>query len=113
MPRGQLPHYPGLVGKIDSSKSVKESVLSTESVYVEDYRSDLLPHAHTPLAKDPEFWFILASLTAIYVAALYFTAQRFVSFDELCTFDIARAPTLHTLWQWVEFAHLNWPTSLI
>ncbi len=84
--------------------------MSTESVYVEDYRSDLLPHAHTPLAKDSEFWFILASLTAIYVTALYFTAQRFVWFDELCTFDIARAPSLHTLWQWVLKFDNNPPT---
>jgi hypothetical protein len=110
MPHSQLPHYPDPVGKIDSSKSVKESVLSTESVNVEDYRSELLPQAHTPLAKDSEFWFILASLTAIYVTALYFTAQRFVWFDELCTFDIARAPSLHTLWQWVLKFDNNPPT---
>src|SRR5450755_221556 len=110
MPRSQLPHYSDLVGKIDSSKSVKESVLSTESGCVADYRSDLLPHAHTPLAKDSEFWFILASLTAIYVTALYFTAQRFVWFDELCTFDVARAPSLHTLSQWVLKFDNNPPT---
>jgi Dolichyl-phosphate-mannose-protein mannosyltransferase len=108
MPGSQLPHY--IVGKIDSSEPVKESVLSTESVYVEEYRSDLLPHPPAPLSKDLEFWLILASLTAVYVTALYFTAQRFVWFDELCTFDIARAPSLHTLWQWVLKFDNNPPT---
>jgi hypothetical protein len=84
--------------------------LSPESVYVEEYRSDLVPDTPAPLAKDNEFWVILAALTVIYVTALYFTVQRFVWFDELCTFDIARAPSLHTLWQWVLKFDNNPPT---
>jgi hypothetical protein len=49
-------------------------------------------------------------LTVVYVTSLYFTSQRFVWFDELCTFDIARAPSLHTLWQWVLKFDNNPPT---
>jgi hypothetical protein len=62
------------------------------------------------LTSDREFWLILASLTVIYISAIYFAAQRFVWFDELCTFDIARAPSLHTLWEWVLKYDNNPPT---
>ncbi len=60
--------------------------------------------------EDREFWVVLAILTPIYVAALFFEGQRFVWFDELCTFDIARAASLHQLWQWVLKFDNNPPT---
>ena len=63
-----------------------------------------------PLRKDREFWVVLAALTAIYLVALIFAGQRFVWFDELCTFDIARASSLHQLWQWVLKFDNNPPT---
>ena len=84
--------------------------MPTEPVWVEEYRSDLLPHPDTPLSKDREFWLIVSLLTIVYVTSVYFTSQRFVWFDELCTFDIARAPSLHTLWQWVLKFDNNPPT---
>jgi hypothetical protein len=84
--------------------------LSTSSVDVEVQRGDILATPDPRLGRDLEFWLILASLSAIYVTALYFTGQRFVWFDELCTFDIARAPSLHTLWQWVLKFDNNPPT---
>ena len=84
--------------------------MPTEPVCVEEYRSDLLPHPDTPLSKDREFWLIVSLLTIVYVTSVYFTSQRFVWFDELCTFDIARAPSLHTLWQWVLKFDNNPPT---
>ena len=84
--------------------------MPTEPVCVEEHRSDLLPHPDTPLSKDREFWLIVSLLTIVYVTSVYFTSQRFVWFDELCTFDIARAPSLHTLWQWVLKFDNNPPT---
>lgn len=60
--------------------------------------------------RDAEFWVVLAALTVIYITALYFTGQRFVWFDELCTFDIARAPNLRVLMQWVLKYDNNPPT---
>ncbi len=62
------------------------------------------------LRSDWEFWSVLAGLTGIYVAALFFEGQRFVWFDELCTFDIARAGSLRQLWQWVLKYDNNPPT---
>jgi hypothetical protein len=62
------------------------------------------------LGTDRQFWLIVASLTVIYITAVYFSVQRFVWFDELCTFDIARAPSLRTLWQWVLKYDNNPPT---
>lgn len=104
----QRPHL--LAGEGRFEQTLKEPVLPPESVYVEEYRSDLLPDRSPPIARDSEFWLILAALTAVYVTALYFTSQRFVWFDELCTFDIARAPSLRTLWQWVLKFDNNPPT---
>jgi Dolichyl-phosphate-mannose-protein mannosyltransferase len=63
-----------------------------------------------PLRRDREFWIVLAALTAIYLVALFFAGQRFVWFDELCTFDIARAPSLHQLWHWDLLYDNNPPT---
>ena len=60
--------------------------------------------------RDGEFRLILAVLTVIYITAVYFTGQRFVWFDELCTFDIARAPNLRVLMQWVLKYDNNPPT---
>jgi hypothetical protein len=63
-----------------------------------------------PLRRDRELWLVLILLTAIYLTAIFFEEQRFVWFDELCTFDIARAGSLHQLWQWVRKYDNNPPT---
>lgn len=63
-----------------------------------------------PLRRDREFWLVLGSLTAVYLIAIFFDGQRFVWFDELCTFDIARAGSLRQLWQWVLAFDNNPPT---
>jgi hypothetical protein len=47
------------------------------------------------------FWVIFSALTALYIACTVIDARRFVWFDELFTYDIARAPSLHQLWAWV------------
>ena len=57
-----------------------------------------------------EFWAALVVLTMIYAVAIFFEGQRFVWFDELCTFYIARAPSLKTLWHWVLEYDNNPPT---
>ena len=84
--------------------------MSTRFVDIEAQPGELLVPRNPRLRTDREFWIILAALTVIYVTALYFTGQRFVWFDELCTFDIARAPSLHTLWLWVLKFDNNPPT---
>lgn len=100
MPSSQLPHY--VAGRTDAPVS------SAKPIYVRESAPDDV--VSSPLSKDLEFWFNLVALTAIYVIALSFTGQRFVWFDELCTFDIARAPSLRMLWQWVLKFDNNPPT---
>ena len=84
--------------------------MPTSSIRIEAQPGELLTPQQPRLRTDREFWIILTALTVIYVTALYFTGQRFVWFDELCTFDIARAPSLHTLWVWVLKFDNNPPT---
>lgn len=62
---------------------------------------------------DRELWFVLIGLTVLYAVALSFSGGRFVWFDELFTFDIARAPSLHRLWQMICSFDCNPPTSYL
>jgi hypothetical protein len=50
-----------------------------------------------PKAKR-EFWLVFAALTFLYVIAVAMGNRRYVWFDELFTFDIARSASLHELW---------------
>ncbi len=93
-----------------AKRLVKERVLSIGLAGAEVPRGDLLARPESSPRNDREFWLTLGALTVIYVTALYFAGQRFVWFDELCTFDIARAPSLHTLWRWVLKFDNNPPT---
>jgi hypothetical protein len=45
-----------------------------------------------------EFWLILAALTILYVVAIAIGNRRYVWFDELFTFNIARSASLEQLW---------------
>lgn len=52
-----------------------------------------------PSASKWELWLLLFFLTVLYVLVVRIANRRFVWFDELLTFDIARSPSLHQLWR--------------
>jgi Dolichyl-phosphate-mannose-protein mannosyltransferase len=58
-------------------------------------------------------WLIWAMLTVLYIVGISFESQRFVWFDELFTFDIARAASLQQLWQWVLHFDCNPPAAYL
>ena len=62
---------------------------------------------------DGELWLLFAFLTSFYVIAVVIGARRFVWFDELFTFDIARAATLSRLWEMITRFDCNPPTSYL
>jgi Dolichyl-phosphate-mannose-protein mannosyltransferase len=62
---------------------------------------------------DGELWLLFAALTAFYVLAIVIGGRRFVWFDELFTFDIARAATLSRLWEMIRRFDCNPPTSYL
>jgi 4-amino-4-deoxy-L-arabinose transferase-like glycosyltransferase len=49
-----------------------------------------------------ELWTVLAALTLLYAVAALAASHRFVWFDELYTFDLARAKTIPLLWQLIR-----------
>jgi hypothetical protein len=57
----------------------------------------IAPHSDVSPVKS-EFWFIFAALTILYVAAIAIGNRRYVWFDELFTFNIARSASLQQLW---------------
>ncbi len=65
-----------------------------------------------PRAKR-EFWLILAMLTALYVLVVAIGNRRYVWFDELFTFDIARSTSLGQLWYRVLRFDCNPPTAYL
>ena len=76
----------------------------------------LLEHdpSHDQARKpDRELWLLLAGLTVLYVVAVFFSGRRYVWFDELFTFDIARAPNLHRLWEMIRTFDCNPPASYL
>jgi hypothetical protein len=62
---------------------------------------------------DGELWLLFAALTAFYVIAIVIGGRRFVWFDELFTFDIARATTLSRLWEMIRRFDCNPPPSYL
>src|ERR1700761_9096986 len=45
-----------------------------------------------------QFWLVFAALTVLYLFAIAIGNRRYVWYDELFTFDIARSPSLQQLW---------------
>jgi ABC-type Fe3+-siderophore transport system permease subunit len=45
-----------------------------------------------------EFWLLLFGLTLVYIFVLTIANRRYVWYDEIFTFDIARSPSLQQLW---------------
>jgi Dolichyl-phosphate-mannose-protein mannosyltransferase len=68
--------------------------------------------SETPYAKR-EFWLVLAALTALYVVVVAIGNRRYVWFDELFTFDIARSASLRELWYRVLRFDCNPPTGYL
>ena len=50
-----------------------------------------------------EFWFLLSGLTLLYIFVLTIGSRRYVWYDELFTFDIARSTSLQQLWNRLKF----------
>lgn len=60
-----------------------------------------------------EFWLVVASLTVLYLVAVTMGNRRYVWFDELFTFDIARSASLQQLWDRVVSFDCTPPTSYL
>ena len=60
-----------------------------------------------------EFWLTVAALTALYAVVVAVGSRRYVWFDELFTFDIARSASLHELWYRVLRFDCNPPTVYV
>jgi 4-amino-4-deoxy-L-arabinose transferase-like glycosyltransferase len=65
--------------------------------------------------SDPkqEFWLVAVALTALYVLVVSIGNRRYVWFDELFTFDIARSLSLQQLWYRVLRFDCNPPTGYV
>ena len=50
-----------------------------------------------------EFWFLLSGLTLLYIFVVTIGNRRYVWYDELFTFDIARSASLQQLWNRLKF----------
>ena len=71
------------------------------------------PNLPTRPYAQREFWLLLAALTALYILAVTIGNRRYVWFDELYTFDIARSGSLHELWYRVKAFDSNPPTVYV
>lgn len=59
------------------------------------------------------FWLVLAVLTALYLVVISIGNRRYIWFDELFTFDIARSASLSELWYRVLRFDCNPPTGYV
>ena len=57
-----------------------------------------LPATISDVTNKREFWLVIGVLTILYIFAVAIGIRRYVWFDELITFDIARSASLHQLW---------------
>jgi hypothetical protein len=69
--------------------------------------------SNLPSNSRREFLFVLGGLTLLYLIAVTIGNRRYVWFDELFTFDIARAPSLHELWDRELGFDLQTPTGYL
>ncbi len=69
--------------------------------------------ARSRLDLSGELWAVLTALTALYVAGVLVANRRFVWFDELFTFDIARAQSLPQMWTLIRRFDFQLPTGYL
>jgi hypothetical protein len=100
-----------LVGKIRELE--KRSRASMMPPAVDE--QEIAPASNLSTRYDSErgFWLVIAALTVLYVAAVAIGNRRYVWFDELFTFDIARSSSLHELWYRVRTFDCNPPTMYL
>jgi hypothetical protein len=79
-----------------------------------EVHSSLYPSDRKTQRKiNAELWLLFGGLTALYTISVVIGARRFVWFDELFTFDIARAATFSRLWEMIRRFDCNPPTSYL
>jgi hypothetical protein len=71
------------------------------------------PNPPTQYDSDRAFWPVLVALTILYIVAVAVGNRRYVWFDELFTFDIARSASLHELWYRVLRFDCNPPSVYV
>ena len=69
--------------------------------------------ARSRLDLSGELWAVLTALAALYVAGVLVANRRFVWFDELFTFDIARAQSLSQMWTLIRRFDFQLPTGYL
>jgi hypothetical protein len=69
--------------------------------------------ARLRLGLSGELWTVLAALTALYVVGVLVANRRFVWFDELFTFDLARAQSLPQMWMLIRKFDFQLPTGYV
>jgi hypothetical protein len=94
-------------------KPVLELVLSKSTLQAATPQTKDLALSRPQFWSDREFLVIVGLLTAIYFTAIYFSVQRFVWFDELCTLDIARVPSDPTLEESKGVPRVSYPTPYV
>ena len=52
--------------------------------------------------QNPELWLVLGALTLLYGVIVSLAIRRPVWYDELLTFDIAKARTIHQMWEMIR-----------
>jgi hypothetical protein len=82
------------------------SPISTRSV-------EQTSEARFPSESNYELWSVLAVLTVLYVAAVSVANWRFVWFDELFTFDIARAKSIPQMWMLIRKFDFQLPAGYV
>jgi Dolichyl-phosphate-mannose-protein mannosyltransferase len=60
-----------------------------------------------------ELWFVLAALTVLYAIIVSLAGRRFVWFDELFTFDIAKAQTIPQMWEIIRRIDFQPPAGFL
>jgi hypothetical protein len=82
------------------------SPISTRSV-------EQTSEARSPSESSYELWGVLAALTVLYVTAVLVANRRFVWFDELFTFDIAKAKSIPQMWMLIRRFDFQLPAGYV
>ncbi len=69
--------------------------------------------ARSPSESSYELWSVLAALTVLYVVVVFVANRRFVWFDELFTFDIAKAKSIPQMWMLIRRFDFQLPTGFL